>query len=343
MRPSVSSPPRVAVIGGGISGLFCARTLRDRGLEVTVFDKGREVGGRMSARHHRDGLTFDHGAQYFTARNEIFKRYVAAWVERSIVARWDGRIANIGAARWGDPPEGTRFVGVPGMNAVCKHLARDLPVKKETRIVSIEQDTVGGWLLQDETDEVYHRFDTVVLAMPPAQASALLPTDTELRSKAALVSMRPCYALMVAFSSPLEVPFDAAFVESSRLSWIAKMGSKPGQAKSPERWVLHSSTAWSEQHLEDDLDWVRAELLDAMERAIGRSARPKSATVHRWRFAIPLNPLSDRCLFDSRRNLGACGDWCSGPRVEDAFLSGAAMADRILGALVSAGPTKPFS
>jgi predicted NAD/FAD-dependent oxidoreductase len=49
-----------------------------------------------------------------------------------------------------------------------------------------------------------------------------------------------------------------------------------------------------------------------------------------WRYALPAEPLPDRCLFDGDTNIGACGDWCSGPRVEGAFLSGAAVAERLL-------------
>lgn len=52
---------RVAVVGGGLAGLACAGALRDAGFGVTVFDKGRGVGGRTSIRHDGD-WRFDHGA-----------------------------------------------------------------------------------------------------------------------------------------------------------------------------------------------------------------------------------------------------------------------------------------
>jgi cation diffusion facilitator CzcD-associated flavoprotein CzcO len=43
-----TQPLRVAIIGAGLAGLSAARTLRDRGHEVRVFDKGLSVGGRTS-------------------------------------------------------------------------------------------------------------------------------------------------------------------------------------------------------------------------------------------------------------------------------------------------------
>lgn len=80
--------PKVAVIGAGISGLFAARTLADHGVDVTVFEKSRGCGGRMSTRQTDQFGFFDHGAQYFTARNPHFCRYVESWVRDHVVAEW---------------------------------------------------------------------------------------------------------------------------------------------------------------------------------------------------------------------------------------------------------------
>jgi protoporphyrinogen/coproporphyrinogen III oxidase len=40
---------RVAIIGGGLAGLACARAVRLRGLDVTVFEAGERAGGRDAA------------------------------------------------------------------------------------------------------------------------------------------------------------------------------------------------------------------------------------------------------------------------------------------------------
>lgn len=53
----------VAVIGAGIAGLTCALDLQQVGLNVRVFEKEPQVGGRMSTRV-RDGLAFDLGANF---------------------------------------------------------------------------------------------------------------------------------------------------------------------------------------------------------------------------------------------------------------------------------------
>jgi monoamine oxidase len=41
------SPPRIAIVGAGISGLTAALTLQDKDLDATVYEASPRVGGRM--------------------------------------------------------------------------------------------------------------------------------------------------------------------------------------------------------------------------------------------------------------------------------------------------------
>ena len=59
------------VVGAGISGLLAADELQREGWTVAVLDKSRGVGGRMTTRRVGEG-TFDHGAQFFTVRDNRF-------------------------------------------------------------------------------------------------------------------------------------------------------------------------------------------------------------------------------------------------------------------------------
>ncbi len=78
----------VLTIGAGIAGLTAARRLQENGHTVTVLDKGRAPGGHMATRRVLNGdadrpelaeLAFDHGAQYFTARDARFAHEVEGW------------------------------------------------------------------------------------------------------------------------------------------------------------------------------------------------------------------------------------------------------------------------
>ena len=103
--------------------------------------------------------------------------------------------------------------------------------------------------------------------------------------------------------------------------------SKPGRLGG-EAWVLHASPDWSQANLELEPPAVAQLLFEAFRDALG-GFDPVAAHLdaHRWRFALPTEPLPESCLFDARLRLAACGDWCGGPRVEGAFLSGCAAAD----------------
>ena len=78
---------RVAVVGAGLSGAACAQALRERGIGVEIFERGRGPGGRMaSPTLHRRRV--DMGAAYFTVKDPAFATVADGWIDRGLAHRW---------------------------------------------------------------------------------------------------------------------------------------------------------------------------------------------------------------------------------------------------------------
>lgn len=342
--------PRVAVVGAGIAGMAAARTLADQNARVTVFDKGRGPGGRMSTRRS-DDLRFDHGAQYFTAKDERFARLVQSWVRDGVAAPWEGRIGQVDRAGHiqEKPKNPGRYVGTPGMNAVVRHLGETLGGHSEVRFgvrVSTVHATDAAWSLTDDQGADLGRFDAAVIALPAPQAADLLGDAPTLREQAAAAPMQPCWAAMASFEHRVPCDFDGLFIniQAGPLSWAARDSSKPGRDNT-ETWVLHASPEWSAANTDRDKDAIAAELLTAFFDTTGvEPVPPMTLGAHRWLYAQTQSAFGGGCLFDRDRLIAACGDWCHGGRVEGAYLSGVAAAGRVLGEAIRrsrALPPKP--
>ncbi len=344
----------VAVVGGGMAGVACARTLLKAGCEVSLFEKSRGFGGRMSTRRTEFG-GFDHGAQYFTVRDKRFaqvlltaQKEVKAW-SVSTVRVLDERGHVLASA---PPPTEPHFVATPGMSALVNHWAQPLAHPElfgkdkartltETRVTHIERDVLNGhqWQLRAEDSEggqhVFGGFDRVVLALPHPQAHDLLLASghaPELRQQLSAVKVAPCWTLMVAYPNAMQpdLPhigpqWNAARSTHHRISWLARENSKPGRERI-ERWTVQASPEWSTKHLEDDSERVKAKLLKGFAEITGIRVTPAHAAVHLWRFAQTQTPLGQPCIYDADLGIGLCGDWCLGHRVEDAFVSGLELA-----------------
>lgn len=235
---SQSKHHRVAVVGGGITGcaLACQLMAEDETVQVSLFDWGRSVGGRASHRFRPEPSTsdpdktvtlhFDHGAQFFHATNPAFLDMI-----RSVVKQWPDDVDRLG---WLDSQNGKytksanaivdssskgffgacdsdldsdRYVGIGGMNAICKEMLRKavamapdrISVHEMTRVARCEQEvsTTGGtgkvWklfgdglgheranaqALKQYTEDTLGDFDEIVL------------TD---HMAAAMPSWHPCY------------------------------------------------------------------------------------------------------------------------------------------------------
>lgn len=319
-----------AIVGAGLSALSCARRLEEAGTTCRIFEKSRGPGGRLSTRRAGE-LRFDHGAQYFTVRDARFREQVERWREEGLATPWRGRIVSLERGEVTATSTAIdRYVGVPKMSGLVRSLVGEIPVVTGCRVTELRPSD-SGWTVCAEDGRAFGPFERVVVSAPAPQAAELLTPAPALAAAARSAQFAPCWAVMLAFDDPLPLDFDGAFVAQSPLSWVARNSSKP-ERPDVESWVLHGSPEWSAAHLEESPQEALEALLVAFAEATQiELPAARHAVAHRWRFALPVTPLEELCLYEPDLGLGACGDWCGGPRVEGAYLSGSTMAERLIG------------
>ncbi|MET0330584.1 MAG: FAD-dependent oxidoreductase [Dyella sp.] len=339
---------RIAIVGAGMAGASCAWHLRHAGLEVDVFDKSPDVGGRMAAKAmpmHGTGPSLasmiDHGAQYFTARDPAFRDFVQSQLgEGGSIATWQPRIEadehnpllqSARAEPW--------YVGAPSMPAAIRQLLVGVSVFTQAQILHLEQD-VDGWTLEaaegPNEHTHYSGYTAVVVAMPGALARRLVKPHSEaLAMVCQQAVMAPCWSALF-LAEALPEAADVYLGEAQGLSWIGRDSSKPGRQIEPgvDTWVVHADTVWSSEHLEVE-PGAAAHALEgafvAAMRAHGQRVRVISSAAHRWRHAKAAT--LKRAPISSDEGLALCGDYLREGRVEAAFVSGREAASKVLASL----------
>ena len=321
----------IAIIGAGMAGLAAAQRLSDAGHQVTIFDKGRGPGGRMSTRRADTPIgecRWDHGAQYFTARTPEFRSVVEDLQKDGAVTVWRPRIVRMvhEPSGWSispEPPKGEgqeMFVGSPAMNSVIKALAATLDVRWSQRVTAIIRSDKGN-ILEFESGDQAGPFDLVVSAVPAEQAADLLSgISPALASEAGQARSAPCWAVMLGFDRKVPVEWDGAKLESTALSWVARNSAKPGRSDA-ETWVLHASPDWSRAHSGMDKADVAALLAEQFCGMTGASA-PVFKAAHRWLLAMVESPIGTPFGWDAGVGVASIGDWRIAPRIEAAWQSG---------------------
>jgi len=313
---------KIAIVGAGLSGLAAAGALAAAGIPSSIFEKGRSVGGRLATQGAEQG-GYDHGAQRFSVRDEVFDSEVQAWHRAGLVVPTEGA-------------KGAWWLPVPSTNSLAQGLARDLPVRCSARVTALSRRDRGWWLsIEGAPDE--GPFDVVLLTAPSPLSAALLAPHAMFQEALAAIEYDPCWALAIACDASGPGWPSTIFTEpadTSAIALLVREGLKPGRVPdgSLVRLVVHASIAFSRTHLEER----EAEVAVRMRAALGampglEEIRVRWSRAHRWRFARVRCALGEACLFDGARGIGVAGDGMLGPRIEAAWLSGRALAARVLG------------
>jgi renalase len=330
----MKSKPKIAIVGAGMAGLNLANLLADLA-EIVVFEKSDKLGGRI-ATHHANGFSFDHGAQFFTAKSKAFQSFAKALEAEQVLAQWDARFVELEGSEihsqreWDD--EFPHYVGTPAMNAIGQHLAKDVDIRFNQLIVSIKKPNTH-WIVET-TQAQYDGFDWVILTIPAAQAQAILPDNLDLNAQLNAVVMQPCFALMLGYETPKEFDWDAAFVSKSILSWISVNSSKPNR-ESPFTIVAMSRNDWADKNFDQQESEIVAAMLVELEAIVGKKLDDASyLKLKRWKYANASRKDVSLEMIDCESQVACCGDWCISGKIESAFMASRQLANKLKNVMV---------
>ncbi len=341
----------VVVIGAGISGLSAARYLAAIGLTVVVLEKSRGVGGRAATRRidkpHGEThlLVFDHGAQFFAARDPQFREQVDEWISGGVCFEWatgfytwDGTSLQLPDKQW----EAPRYACHEGMSALGKHLGTGFLIRRDFRVGWVKESR-QGWHIGAAESSPGEALEARALfcSAPVPQSLELLGEHLSEEHRALMGNMRygRCLAVMAFFETMPAIPDWRAIQvrdPGSSLSWISWDSSKRYPDAPRGSFVLHASPEFSarqELSAGEAQEQAQKVMLQDATQIVGSWFATHSFTArHLWRYAIPLVSglpagfLNAQCVHP----LYLVGDGMCGGRIEGAWLSGRRAAEHFL-------------
>ena len=322
------------IVGGGMTGLMAATVLKRHGLDVTVLDKGRGIGGRLATRRltyseEIEGV-FDYGAQYFTASNCEFQGWIDEWLAEGVITEWSqGFFQESGSFKSSNKP---CYRGSKSNRSLAQYLAQSLTVHTNTPVTQLNwQD--DHWQVQTQTGEIFQG-DRLILTPPVPQSLSLLDNsgiglNPDVRQKLEQVAYHPCITMLVLLEKPSQIPAPGGLWGSGHpLGWIACNYQKGISARG-YAVTLQAGPEFSQNYWDQDNTEIAQELLKAADSWLG--SKVLDYQIHRWRYSqVAVSYAEPYLALAEPGPLVLAGDGFVTGKIEGAFLSGLAAARSLL-------------
>ena len=314
------------VLGSGVAGSTIANLLSKK-YSVHVFDKARGPGGRSSNKRFKNNLSFDHGVQYISPKSKSFIKYIHKLYKNKILKSWDDNHLDFTFEK---KPFSKKYIGRKANNDLVKYNLKNI---KQSFASPIEKINFKKYFWEITCkDKSKHCFKSLIITCPFPQLKKLAKHYLDKNILKLKVQMQPNITVMLALKNQKTLPISSIKFNDDILAWAANENSKKRFKSNINLWTLQATLKWSKKTI-NKYKIDKSIMSQLINRFIKLSGFEKNKIIfkriHGWKYSYNYKKTPYLSLWNKKINLGVCGDWLDGPKVENAWLSANDLAKKI--------------
>jgi len=314
------------ILGSGVSGSTIANLLSKK-YSVKVFDKARGPGGRSSNKRFKDNLSFDHGVQYISPKSNKFSKFIQKLYKNKILKTWSENHLDFTFEK---KPLSVKYIGKKANNDIAKYNLKGIKQSFASPITKIRFNK-NYWEVTIN-NKLKYQFKSIILTCPYPQLKKLAKNYLNKKILNLKVRMQPNITVMIAFKNQKNLPISSIKFDDDTLAWAANENSKERFKSNINLWTLQATLKWSKKTInkyKNDKS-IMEKLINRFVQITGfEKKRIIFKKIHGWKYSYNLEKTPYLSIWIKKKNLGICGDWLNGPKVENAWLSAADLAKKI--------------
>ncbi len=291
------------LIGSGISASAFSHHFKG---DVEIYEKASRVGGRLCARNYKEFI-IQFGAQYATSSNSIFNDYLSKTGAKNFTA-------SIYIEEKNTYEDKNIWTHEKGMQFIADYGFLNRKISFNSEVIKINQKN-NKIHFSDGTIVDYNK---LILSIPHPQALNLLgELDYE-------CSFEPCLAIGLCLEKESSFELNAIKPDNRAISWIAS--SRLFNKQIPESVLIHLSPESSKEMYDKNKETIINFAKENIHNFSSSNLNIIHADIFKWKYALTNKKMNQERYIKYSDSIYLIGDWITGPRIENAFLSGYSLA-----------------
>ena len=284
-------------------------------------------GGRSSNKRFKNNLSFDHGVQYISPKSKLFIKYIQKLYKNKILKSWDDNHLDFTFEK---KPFSTKYIGRKANNDLVKYNLKNIKQSFASPIEKIDFKKYFWEITLKNKSK--HQFKSLIITCPFPQLKKLAKNYLDKNILKLKVQMQPNITVMLALKNQKNLPISSIKFNDDILAWAANENSKKRFKSNINLWTLQATLKWSKKTI-NKYKTDKSIMNQLITRFIKLTGFEKNKIIfkriHGWKYSYNYEKTPYLSIWNKKINLGVCGDWLNGPKVENAWLSANDLAKKI--------------